>query len=88
MLPPMKSEKINSRLIAFVFPYRGSRERVVTETRPSYRGGSAHPDFIGPRQYGENLSHFERYGWEPSEDRKEYGFGGRDGTPRFKGYFG
>lgn len=33
-------------------------------------------------------THEEKYGWDPTEARKEYGFGGHDGTPRFKGYFG
>lgn len=47
-----------------------------------------HPDFIGPSQYGEPLTHEERYGWNPDEAREEYSFGGKDGTPRFKGYFG
>jgi hypothetical protein len=49
---------------------------------------TSHPDFIGPQQYGEPLTHEERYGWNPDEAREEYGFGGKDGTPRFKGYFG
>ena len=46
------------------------------------------PNFIGPQQYGEPLTHEERYGWDPDQAREEYGFGGKDGTPRFKGYFG
>jgi hypothetical protein len=55
---------------------------------PTRRLPVSHPDFIGPQQYGEPLTHEERYGWNPDEAREEYGFGGKDGTPRFKGYFG
>ena len=34
------------------------------------------------------LTHEQKYGWNVKEARKAYGFGGQDGTPRFKGYFG
>lgn len=65
-------------------------ERVVTyKIPPSWSNlKQSSPGFIGPQQYGEPLTHEERYGWNPDEAREEYSFGGKDGTPRFKGYFG
>ena len=65
-------------------------ERVVTyKIPPSWSNlRQSSSDFIGPKQYGEPLTHEERYGWNPDEAREEYSFGGKDGTPRFKGYFG
>ncbi len=65
-------------------------DRVVTyKIPPSWKNlKQQSPDFIGPQQYGEPLTHEERYGWNPDEAREEYSFGGKDGTPRFKGYFG
>lgn len=66
-----------------------SSERVVTfKLPPSWGVPNPHQaDFIGPR-FQPELTHEEKYGWDPDEARKEYGFGGRDGTPKFKGYFG
>ena len=53
-------------------------ERVVTfKIPPSWGSVNQRP-----------LTHEEKYGWDPVEARKEYGFGGADGTPSFKGYFG
>ena len=64
-------------------------ERVVTyKIPPSWTKLEQRLNFIGPQQYGEPLTHEERYGWNPDEAREEYSFGGKDGTPRFKGYFG
>ncbi len=56
-----------------------SEERVVTFKIPPSWGSEVNQ---GP------LTHKEKYGWDPVEARKEYGFGGKDGTPAFKGYFG
>ena len=65
-------------------------DRVVTYKIPPGWSNipSSSPNFIGPQQYGEPLTHEERYGWNPDEAREEYSFGGKDGTPRFRGYFG
>ena len=66
LLPPMKEESINSRLIAYQKPRLQDARRIVSYKVP--KGWSK--DFIGPKQYGEPLTHEERYGWDPEEARK------------------
>ena len=59
-------------------PVAALGERVVTfKIPPSWASLNQRP-----------LTHEEKYGWDPAEAKKEYGFGGIDGTPAFKGYFG
>ena len=60
-------------------PFVPTGERVVTFKIPPSWGSE-----VNQRP----LTHKEKYGWDPVEARKEYGFGGIDGTPAFKGYFG
>ena len=87
----MKSEAINPRMTAFKFMSYLERTgaRITTETvLTDPRLSPSHSDFIGPQQYGVALTHDERYGWNPDDARKGMDYGGKDGTPRFKGYFG
>ena len=103
LLPVLLYQGFDDVISRIVEPQRVTGKRIVTYRIKTAEGvqefkdkavslanrrlPTSHPDFIGPKQYGEPLTHEERYGWNPDEAREEYGFGGKDGTPRFKGYF-
>lgn len=67
LLPPMKMESVSDRFIAYQKPYAPAPRTVSYKlpSRPYYP-----KNFIGPMQYGESMSHEERYGWDPEEARQ------------------
>ena len=74
LLPPMKAESVSDRFIAYQKP-RSTTHRSEDATKTirivSYKvpeGWSK--DFNGPKQYGEPLTHEERFGWDPEEARQ------------------
>ena len=77
----IQSEKGAPQFVPLPGKSAADGERVVTfKLPPSW--GSVNHEPLTP------LTHEEKYGWDPVEARREYGFGGTDGTPAFKGYFG